>query len=87
LVTRALPLILSAIAASARKAAEILERAVELDPGDAVAVALLSFPNSNWSGVTQRQHRGLLWTPRCTCRSGQSCWTAATRRRWSRVAV
>jgi AraC-like DNA-binding protein/tetratricopeptide (TPR) repeat protein len=43
LAMRALPLILAANAASARKAVEILDRAVALDPSDAAAVALLSF--------------------------------------------
>jgi AraC-like DNA-binding protein/tetratricopeptide (TPR) repeat protein len=43
LAMQALPLILAANAASARRAVAILDHAVELDPSDAVAVALLSF--------------------------------------------
>ena len=58
LTLQALPLILNADAASAQRAAAILDRAVDMDPADAVATALLAFSQLQLVGYYGTEAQG-----------------------------
>jgi TolB-like protein len=73
------PLILSASVPSALKAIPILERAIELDPSDALSVALLACCHTqlfNYQGTPSPPPHG---TPRCVSHGERGYWTAAIR--------